>query len=227
MGAGETGASGSPAPKTVSRGRSHLPSGTPTAVADQPPQLEARRVDGGETNLAIVVLADRMDTGHGLEFAQVDGHNGGRGRCLRDGVHAASSSWGVGVCCAGNLQTTSPPRLAWILSLAWGNVCMGVELFIHRHGTTEPDYYSMTGATGWSDVWLPAANALQLDLVPLLGDGTFGRLPPEYLPEVIAQLGRLREWMRTQGHDLYVEHLDQILPALSRLNPTEDTVSFG
>jgi hypothetical protein len=104
---------------------------------------------------------------------------------------------------------------------------MGVELFIQRKGVAEPDYYSMTGATGWETVWLPAAAELGLDLIPRLGDGTFARVPPEDLPVVAAQLARLREWMAARGHELYVEHLDNILPALAAVHPGEDEVSFG
>ena len=50
---------------------------------------------------------------------------------------------------------------------------MGVELFITRKGGAVSDYYSMTGATGWKSVWLPAAAEVGLDLIPLLGDGAF------------------------------------------------------
>jgi hypothetical protein len=104
---------------------------------------------------------------------------------------------------------------------------VGVELFITRKGAAEPDYYSMTGAMGWETVWLPAAAELGLDLIPRLGDGSFARVPPEELSEVARQLARLRDWMEAQGHDLYVEHLDTILPALNSVRPGEDEVSFG
>jgi hypothetical protein len=104
---------------------------------------------------------------------------------------------------------------------------VGVELFIHRRGVAEPDYYSMTGATGWQTVWLPAAAELGLDLIPRLGDGSFTIVPPEELPIIAAQLGRLRDWMVAGGYDLYVEHLDHILPALAGVRPGEDEVSFG
>jgi hypothetical protein len=96
---------------------------------------------------------------------------------------------------------------------------VGVELFITRGDASKPDYYSMTGATGWETVWLPAAAELGLDLIPNLGDGSFATVPPEYLPEVAGQLARLREWMAAHGHDLYVEHLDDILPALAAVDP--------
>ena len=85
----------------------------------------------------------------------------------------------------------------------------------------------MTGATGWQEVWLPAAEKLGLDLVPHLGDGAFARVPQEYLREVTQQLTRLRHWMAENGYDLYVEHLDDILPALATVNPDIDHVSFG
>lgn len=104
---------------------------------------------------------------------------------------------------------------------------MGVELFIRRKGVTEPDYYSMTGATGWQTVWLPAAAELGLELIPHLGDGAFSLVPPEYLSAVTEQLIRLRDWMVVHGHDLYVKHLDDILPALAAVRPGEDEVSFG
>lgn len=104
---------------------------------------------------------------------------------------------------------------------------MGVEMFITRKGLAEPDYYSMTGATGWATVWLPAAAELGLDLVPRLGDGSLCLVPPEDLPEIARQLAILREWMAAHGHDLYVEHLDRILPALAAIRASEDQVSFG
>jgi hypothetical protein len=104
---------------------------------------------------------------------------------------------------------------------------VGVELFIHRKGVAEPEYYSMTGATGWATVWLPAAAELGLDLIPRLGDGRFAHVPPGDLPAVVAQLARLKEWMAARGHDLYVLHLDAILPALAAVHPGEDEVSFG
>lgn len=104
---------------------------------------------------------------------------------------------------------------------------MGVEMFITRKGLAEPEYYSMTGATGWATVWLPAAAELGLDLVPRLGDGSLCLVPPEELPEVARQLACLREWMAAHGHDLYVEHLDRILPALAAVRAGEGEVSFG
>jgi hypothetical protein len=104
---------------------------------------------------------------------------------------------------------------------------VGVELLIHPKGAAEPVYYSMTGATGWATVWLPAAAELGLDLIPRLGDGSFTIVPPQELPELVAQLARLRDWMATNGHELYVEHLDDILPALIAVRPGEDEVSFG
>lgn len=104
---------------------------------------------------------------------------------------------------------------------------MGVELLITRKGVAEPDYYSMTGATGWATVWLPAAAELGLDVIPRLGDGSLSRVPPHELPEVARQLALLRDWMAAHGHDLYVEHLDAILPALAAVRPSEDKVSFG
>jgi hypothetical protein len=104
---------------------------------------------------------------------------------------------------------------------------LGVELFIRRKGAVEPDDYSMTGATGWETVWLPAAAELGLDLIPRLGDGSMTTVSPEDLPAVAAQLSRLREWMATHGHDLYVEHLDDILSALAAVRAGEDDVSFG
>lgn len=104
---------------------------------------------------------------------------------------------------------------------------MGVELFITSKGGGEPDHYCMTGATGWAAVWLPAAAELGLDLIPRLGDGSLCLVPSEELPAVAGQLARLREWMAARNHDLYVEHLDRILPALAAVRPGEDVVSFG
>lgn len=104
---------------------------------------------------------------------------------------------------------------------------MGVELFIHRKDAPQPEYYSLSGTAGWLKVWLPAAKELGLDLIPFIGDGTFSSLPPENLPEVMMQLRQLRDWMATHGHDLYVEHLDALLPALIAINPNEDRISFG
>jgi len=104
---------------------------------------------------------------------------------------------------------------------------MGVELFISRRGVAEPDYFSMTGSTGWQEVWLPAAAELKLDLIPPMGDGSLWSIPPETLKDAVGQLARLRDWMAAHGHDLYVEHLDRILPALAAVRPGEDEVSFG
>jgi hypothetical protein len=104
---------------------------------------------------------------------------------------------------------------------------MGVQLLISRKEVARPDYYSQTGATGWETVWLPAAEELGLTLVPHLGSGAFSGVAPEYLPDVISQLTRLREWMAANGHDLYVEHLDDTLSALANVRPETDHVSFG
>jgi hypothetical protein len=72
---------------------------------------------------------------------------------------------------------------------------MSVQRLITRSGASESDYYCMTGAMGWGTVWLPAAVELGLDLIPLLGDGTFATVPPESLAQVVAQLATLRGWM--------------------------------
>jgi hypothetical protein len=104
---------------------------------------------------------------------------------------------------------------------------MGVELFITRKGVAEPSYYSLTGATGWEQVWLPAAQELGPTVIPLLGNGALGNVGPEQLPEVMFQLSRLREWMAAKGHAIYVEHLDDILAALAKIRPGQDEVSFG
>jgi hypothetical protein len=104
---------------------------------------------------------------------------------------------------------------------------MGVQLLITRKEAVKPDYYSLTGAAGWETVWLPAAEELGLTLVPHLGNGAFSGVAPEYLPEIISQLTRLRAWMAANGHDLYVEHLDDALLALAEARPEADHVSFG
>lgn len=104
---------------------------------------------------------------------------------------------------------------------------MGVGLFITRKGVAEPNYYSVTGSTGWTTVWLPAAAELGLDLIPRLGDGSLCPASAEEIKLVAEQLSRLREWMTARGHDLYVEHLDRILPALAAVRPAEDEVCFG
>jgi hypothetical protein len=104
---------------------------------------------------------------------------------------------------------------------------MGVELFITRAGAAKPEYYSLTGATGWENVWLPAAEKLGLSLVSLLASGAFTRVEPEYLPEIVLQLTRLREWMVLNDHELYVEHLNDVLLALATVSPGKDHVSFG
>lgn len=100
-------------------------------------------------------------------------------------------------------------------------------MLLRRRGSAEPECYSLTGATGWQTVWLPAAAELGLELVPLLGNGAFTHVPPEELPEIMAQLAKLREWMTVHGHSLYVEHLDHALSALSAVQPGDDVVSFG
>jgi len=104
---------------------------------------------------------------------------------------------------------------------------MVVDLLIHRKGAIETEYYCIASAAGWRIAWLPAAAELGLDLVPLLGDGTFTDVSAEYLPQVIAQLARLRSWMIAHQHAEYAEHLDRILPALTTINPNEDSVCFG
>lgn len=104
---------------------------------------------------------------------------------------------------------------------------MGIELFITRKGATESEYYCVTGSNGWETIWLPAAKELGLDLIPTLGDGTFCQLPPDELPAMISQLSRLREWMATRDYDTYVDHLDDIIPALATVRLGEDHVLFG
>src|SRR6185369_10778762 len=64
------------------------------AFVEELAQLVPRGFKTSEAKLAAGLVVHAADA---LVFAEVNGENGARGRCLQGGVHDASSLWGGGM----------------------------------------------------------------------------------------------------------------------------------
>jgi hypothetical protein len=76
--------------------------------------------------------------------------------------------------------------------------------------------------------WLPAAQALGLELVPHLHDGTFTVLAKEDIPKILEELRRLREYVVVKPELASIaERIDNIVATFRSTDPAEWEYDFG
>jgi hypothetical protein len=105
---------------------------------------------------------------------------------------------------------------------------MTVEMGIRCHDTGEYRVVPVATSETFRRVWLPACENLGLGWVVHFHDGSLGSVPPEAVPQIIAELVRLRNW-GTGRADLafLVERIDAILRAFEETDPSTCEYDFG
>ena len=105
---------------------------------------------------------------------------------------------------------------------------MTVEMGIRHRDSGEYEVVPVSTSATFDSVWLPAAERLGLELVPLFAGGALTTVPPDLVPRIVAEVRRLRDWAATQPDgDYLVERCAAILDAFERTNPANCEYDFG
>lgn len=70
---------------------------------------------------------------------------------------------------------------------------MSVSMLIHDLVTGETEEVPVACTETFQDVWLPVCERLGLQLVPLFSGGALATVPMELIPQIVVELGRLRD----------------------------------
>jgi hypothetical protein len=77
-------------------------------------------------------------------------------------------------------------------------------------------------------VWLPACERLGLEFVPLFADGALTTTPAELVPQIVAEVERLRvAALGSLGSDDLADRCSGILAAFTRTDPAMCDYDFG
>jgi hypothetical protein len=105
---------------------------------------------------------------------------------------------------------------------------MTVEMGIRHRNSGEFEVVPVATSETFRCVWLPACEHLGLKLVPLFAGGALTRVPVELVPEIIAEVERLRGWAAEQSDGGYLaDRCSGILAAFTRTDPAECEYDFG
>ncbi len=99
---------------------------------------------------------------------------------------------------------------------------MTVSMGIKHRDSGEYEVVLVATSDTFRRVWLPAAAGLGLELVPLFAGGALTLVPPEFVPRIVAEVIRLREWAAARSDGNYlVDRCDGVLEAFVRTDPLE------
>ena len=105
---------------------------------------------------------------------------------------------------------------------------MTVSMLIRNSDTGECEDVPVACSDTFRRVWLPAAENLGLELVALFDGGALTTVPPELVPQIIAEVTCLQQWAPNQPNGEYlVERCTDILAAFARTDPTVCEYNFG
>jgi choline dehydrogenase-like flavoprotein len=105
---------------------------------------------------------------------------------------------------------------------------VSVEMGIRHRVSGEYKVVPVATSDTFRRVWLPACEQLGLELVPLFAGGALTTVPPELVPQIIAEVERLRGWARAQASGEYLaDRCSDILAAFARTDPTGCEYDFG
>lgn len=105
---------------------------------------------------------------------------------------------------------------------------MTVEMGILHRDSGEYDVVPVATLAKFRNVWLPACEQLGLEWVSEFSGGALTTVPTGFIPQIIAELERLKDWaeMRSDG-DYLVKRCTGILDAFRRTDPAECEYDFG
>src|SRR5262245_8019614 len=105
---------------------------------------------------------------------------------------------------------------------------MTVEMGIRHRDTGEYEVVPVATAASFRSVWLPACERLGLGLVPLFSGGALTTVPPEMVPQIIAEVERLRVAAAgSPDGDYLADRCSGILAAFARTDPALCEYDFG
>lgn len=100
---------------------------------------------------------------------------------------------------------------------------MTVELGIRHRESGEYEVVPVATSATFREVWLPACKQLGLELVPEFPGGALTTVPAEFVPRIVDELDRLRQWAAGNVGDPYagylVDRCDGLLRAFARTDP--------
>jgi hypothetical protein len=105
---------------------------------------------------------------------------------------------------------------------------MTVEMGIRHRDTGEYEVVPVATSDTFCRIWLPACKRLGLEWVAHFHDGALAVVPPESVPQIIAELERLRAGLAEQRELAFViERIDSILRAFRKTDPAVCEYDFG
>jgi hypothetical protein len=105
---------------------------------------------------------------------------------------------------------------------------MSVEMGIRHRDTGAYEVVPVATAQTFGQVWLPACERLGLKLVPLFANGALTRVPPELIPQILAELEHLRAVATELTDGGYLaDQCSGILAAFARTDPALFEYDFG
>ena len=105
---------------------------------------------------------------------------------------------------------------------------MSVEMGIKNKRTGEYQVVPVSTAQGFRDHWIPASEAIGLQMVQHLHDGTFTTIRPQEIPPILAELKRLRAFVLDKPDAAWITvRIDRIVAAFETTNPAEYEYDFG
>jgi hypothetical protein len=97
---------------------------------------------------------------------------------------------------------------------------MTVEMGIRHHATGEYEVVPVATSDTFRRVWLPACERLGLEFVPLFAGGALTTVPAELVPQIVAEVERLRAaTLATPDGDYLADRCSDILAAFARTDP--------
>jgi hypothetical protein len=92
---------------------------------------------------------------------------------------------------------------------------MTVAMGIRHRESGEYQVIPVATSAAFRDVWLPACDRLGLEWVARFHDGSLTTVAPHVIPEIVAELERMRVWATIQQEmSFVVEKIDVILQAI-------------
>ncbi len=106
---------------------------------------------------------------------------------------------------------------------------MTVSFGLKHRTTGEYHLVPVSCSSPFNELWIPAASALELELIPYLADGSFTTMPSEFIPRLASELWQLRGYFAEQpaSTSWIVERIDNILAAFESYDPAEWEYGFG
>jgi len=105
---------------------------------------------------------------------------------------------------------------------------MTVEMGIRHRDTGEYEVVPVATSETFRRVWLPACERLGLRLVPLFAGGALTTVPPDLVPQIVAEVEQLQAGAaELRDGDYLADRCSGILAAFGRTDPAACEYDFG